>query len=568
MFGMSRSESAISRSTLKALDRSLAVIEFNPDGHILAANPNFCKAVGYEADEIIGRHHRMFVEPAYAETSDYRVFWDNLRAGRFHASEYKRLGKGGRVIWIHATYNPVFDAKGRVRKIIKFASDITSEKEKSSEFESKLNAVSRSQAVIEFTPTGQILTANENFTATVGYRLEEIVGRHHSMFVDPAYAASKEYADFWVKLASGEFVSSLARRVGKGGRKILLQASYNPVFDMSGKVTKVVKFASEITELDQIADGLSRLADRDLAVRLPNPLSPAFEKVRTDFNTTATSLGNAIGLIKASTDTVASSASEIASMSDELSRRAEQQAASLEQTSAALDQINNTVRKTAQGAKHATGTVAKARQDAEVSGDVVRDAIEAMGRIQKSSQQIASIINLIDEIAFQTNLLALNAGVEAARAGDTGRGFAVVAQEVRALAQRSANAAKEIKDLISTSHTEVESGVRLVAKTGETLNLIVERVGEIDSVVADIAAGAADQATALNEVNIAVNQMDLVTQQNAAMAQEATAAGQTLSLEAGRLADEVANFKLVGTKVSDLRRHLGASAPQVLQRAS
>ena len=568
MFGMNNSKSAVSIATLEALDRSLAVIEFDPRGNILSANANFCKAMGYEPTELAGRHHSMFVEPGFSETNEYREFWKNLGAGQFQSAEYKRVGKGGRIVWIQGSYNPVLDGKGQVQKIVKFASDVTGEKVRNAEFESKMNAVSRAQAVIEFKPTGEILTANENFLSVIGYTLDEIVGKKHSMFVDAAFASSHEYAEFWRKLNDGEFVSSLFRRVGKGGKKVWLQASYNPVFDLTGKVAKVVKFASDITELDQIAEGLSRLATKDLTATLPHPLSPAFEKLRTDFNETATALNGAMGVIRASTDVVASSAAEIATVSDELSHRAEQQAASLEETAAALHQITDTVRKTADGAKHANETVNKARHEAEVSGAVVVRAIDAMGKIQRSSQQIANIINLIDEIAFQTNLLALNAGVEAARAGDSGRGFAVVAQEVRALAQRSANAAKEIKDLISTSRTEVESGVKLVGETGETLNLIIARVGEIDAVVSDIASGAADQATALQEVNVAVNQMDQVTQQNAAMAEESTAAGQTLSVEAAKLAEEVNNFKLSSNVSNDLRRQLQRAAPHAFRRAS
>lgn len=569
MFGLSDSKGSIALATLDALGRSLAIIEFDPTGNILCANDNFCHAMGYEPAELVGRHHSMFVDPTYAESPEYREFWSSLGAGQFKSAEYRRNGKGGRMVWIQATYNPVFDSRGRVLKIVKLAADITTEKVRAAEFESKINAISRAQAVIEFTPAGEILTANDNFLKVVGYRLDEIVGRKHSMFVDPSYASTQEYADFWSKLNSGEFVSSLFRRIGKGGKNIWLQAYYNPIFDLDGKVSKVVKFASDITELDHIAQGLTCLAAKDLSVKLTVPLSPAFDKLRTDFNETAAALNEALGWICESTEVVATSAREIATISNDLSQRSEQQAASLEETAAALNQITETVRRTSQGAEKANESVSRARHEAESSGVIVSNAIDAMGRIQKSSQQIANIINLIDEIAFQTNLLALNAGVEAARAGESGRGFAVVAQEVRALAQRSANAAKEIKDLISTSRAQVESGVTLVGETGEALHQIVERVGEIDLVVAAIATGASEQATALHEVNIAIRQMDQVTQQNAAMAEESTAAGQTLSAEAARLARQVGNFKLADTaRIAETRRKPHDAAPQAFRRAS
>jgi methyl-accepting chemotaxis protein len=235
---------------------------------------------------------------------------------------------------------------------------------------------------------------------------------------------------------------------------------------------------------------------------------------------------------------------EISTASNDLSRRTEQQASSLEETAAALDEITATVKKAAEGATHARKVVAGTKEDAERSGEVVRKAVEAMGGIEKSSQQIGQIIGVIDEIAFQTNLLALNAGVEAARAGDAGRGFAVVASEVRALAQRSAEAAKEIKALISTSTTQVGEGVQLVAETGKSLESIMSKVAEINTVVSDIAAGAQEQATGLQQVNTAVNEMDKVTQQNAAMAEEATAAGRSLAQEAETLTSLVAQFRL------------------------
>jgi methyl-accepting chemotaxis protein len=257
-----------------------------------------------------------------------------------------------------------------------------------------------------------------------------------------------------------------------------------------------------------------------------------------------TTLQDTMKTVAGNTATIRSGAVEISSASDDLSRRTEQQAASLEETAAALDEITATVKKTADSSKYATTVVSSAKADAEQSGEVVNKAVIAMGGIEKSSQEISQIIGVIDEIAFQTNLLALNAGVEAARAGDAGRGFAVVASEVRALAQRSATAAKEIKTLISTSGQQVKAGVDLVGETGKALGRIVIQVNEINGIVADIAASAQEQATALHEVNSAVNQMDQVTQQNAAMVEEATAASQSLSQETDELARLVGKFQV------------------------
>jgi methyl-accepting chemotaxis protein len=296
--------------------------------------------------------------------------------------------------------------------------------------------------------------------------------------------------------------------------------------------------------VSSLADALEKLSKGDLVLRLSTPFSAEYEKLRTDFNAAMETLQQTMKAIAANTHGVRSGAGEITQASDDLSRRTEQQAASLEETAAALDQITATVRRTAENANNARSEVAAAKSDAERSGQVVRETVTAMTGIESSSKQIGNIIGVIDEIAFQTNLLALNAGVEAARAGDAGRGFAVVATEVRALAQRSAEAAKEIKSLISASSQQVDSGVKLVAETGRALERIVAQVLKLNELVGDIAASAQEQATGLNEVNTAVNQMDQVTQQNAAMVEQATAASHSLSGEAEELSRLVGQFKI------------------------
>ncbi|MEO8113387.1 MAG: HAMP domain-containing methyl-accepting chemotaxis protein [Phenylobacterium sp.] len=296
--------------------------------------------------------------------------------------------------------------------------------------------------------------------------------------------------------------------------------------------------------METLAGGLSRLSAGDLSQRLADAFPAEFEQTRTDFNSAVDSLSEAMAAITTSSGGIRGGASEIGQASDDLSRRTEQQAASLEQTAAALDAITDNVRKTAVGANHAREVVTTAKQDAELSAQVVRDAVAAMSEIEQSSAQVGQIIGVIDEIAFQTNLLALNAGVEAARAGDAGKGFAVVASEVRALAQRSADAAKEIKTLISDSSRQVEAGVKLVGETGVALERIQAQVLDIDTVVSEIAASAAEQATGLAEVNIAITQMDTTTQQNAAMVEQATAAAHSLTQETDELVRLVGRFEV------------------------
>jgi methyl-accepting chemotaxis protein len=456
------------------------------------------------------------------------------------------------------------------------------------EAEGMIAAFNRSQAVIEFSLDGTIIKANQNFLDAMGYTADEIVGRHHRLFVPADEVSKPEYKEFWAILNRGEFLANKYLRLGKGGREVWIQATYNPILDADGKPVKVVKFATDVTEIEldrkrrlqeqqaaharqeqamaAIGAGLSAVAAGDLMARIDGDFPSEYARLQTDFNAAIASLAEAMGAIIGATRSIDGATAEIAQAADDLSRRTEQQAASLEETAAALDELTATVKRTAEGAKEARDVVGAARTDAEASGQVVGEAVAAMGQIEQSSAQISQIIGVIDEIAFQTNLLALNAGVEAARAGDAGRGFAVVASEVRALAQRSAEAAKEIKALISASTEQVAQGVGLVGKTGDALQRIVSQVGRITGLVSEIAASAQEQATGLQEVNTAVNQMDQMTQQNAAMVEESTAASQALAQDAGELTRLISRFSVAGAAAHSTPARRPAAPPPRMAR--
>ena len=475
----------------------------------------------------------------------------------------------------------------------------------------KMAALDRTQAVIEFNMDGTIITANQNFLSCLGYSLEELKGQHHRMFTDPGYVNSGEYAAFWAKLNRGEYDTGVYRRLGKGGKEIWIQASYNPILDANGKPYKVVKFATDITGnkmaqneveklikaaaagelskridterfegaskelttsfnqlLDAVAtplheaqDVLTSLAACDLTKSMTGSYQGEFEQMKSSLNTALHRLTDTVSVVREAVEAVTTGAEEINKGSQDLSQRTSEQASALEETSASMEEMTSTVKQNADNAKQANQLAASARDIADKGGAVTNRAVAAMGEINKSSKKIADIITVIDEIAFQTNLLALNAAVEAARAGEHGRGFAVVAAEVRNLAQRSATAAKEIKGLINESIQRVSDGSDLVNQSGKTLEEIVSAVKRVSDIIAEITAASQEQASGIDQVNKAIMQMDETTQQNAALVEETTSASQVMQQQANSLLAQVAVFKVRAVSdeqkaaVSDVAAH-------------
>jgi methyl-accepting chemotaxis protein len=551
---------------LKAISKIQGVIEFDLKGNILAVNENFINVTGYTEKEIVGNHHSMFVDAAYKSSKEYKDFWDRLGSGEADEGVYKRIGKNGAEVWLQASYNPIFGLDGKAFKVVKYATDITKIQQKAADFSGQLSAIGKVMGIIEFDLKGNITAVNDNFASATGYSEQEIVGNHHSMFIDAVYKASPEYKAFWDKLGSGVADAGQYKRIGKGGKEIWLQASYNPILDASGKPFKVVKYATDITEQHKASAALDAAVQEtqhviesakvgDLTSRVPlegksGPIASLCDGV----NALMDKMTEVLLSVREAGETINTAAGEISTGNNDLSQRTEQQASSLEETASSMEQLSSTVKQNAENAKQANQLAAAASGVAVKGGQVVGDVVTTMSEINSSARKIEDIISVIDGIAFQTNILALNAAVEAARAGEQGRGFAVVAGEVRNLAQRSASAAKEIKELISDSVSKVQEGTRLVENAGSTMTEIVSSVQRVTDIMGEISAASSEQSAGIDQVNNAITSMDEVTQQNAALVEEAAAAAESLVDQAISLMEVVGNFKLKGSAVQQERR--------------
>ncbi len=531
-----------------AINRSQAVIEFKMDGTIITANQNFLDAMGYGLDEIQGKHHQMFAPPELRGSEAYKAFWASLNRGEFQAGEYKRVGKGGREVWIQASYNPVMDNAGKPVKVIKFATDITEKKIRGMEDAGKIAAIGRAQAVIEFNLDGSIITANENFLATVGYRLDEIQGKHHQIFVSPAERDSAAYREFWAKLGRGEYEAAEYKRFGKGGKEVWILASYNPILDEAGKPFKVVKFASDITAdklktanyagqieaigksqaviefgmdgnvltananfLGALGYSLAEIQGKHHSMFVPSDQrdgesyrafwaalnrgefqSGEFERVgkggkqvwiQASYNPIRDLNGKPFKVVKYASDTTAQVLARM---------RSEKVRGMMESVAAGAEELNASVREI-------SAAMSKSRDTALTAVEQVESADQQAQRLSEAAESMSSIVQLIGDITGQINLLALNATIESARAGEAGRGFAVVASEVKNLA----NQAKQATDKI-----EQEIG-NLNGISGDVvgaLGSIKKAIQEVSEYVTSTAAAVEEQSTVTSEMSNGMQQ--------------------------------------------------------------
>jgi len=583
-------------SQIKAIAKAQAVIEFDMDGMIITANDNFLSVLGYSLDEIQGQHHSMFVEPSYKESSEYRAFWAKLNRGEFESNQYKRLGKDGKVVWIDASYNPIFDENGKPVKIVKYASDITAQQILSGDnqrikialdnastnvmvADADLNIVYMNKTLIKMMQQSEpdlrktlpnfnaskLIGTNidvfhknpahqrgilKNLTATVNTNIK-VGAFDFNLIVNPVTDANGEqlgtvveWKDMTEELAIEEEINMVVNAAAAGDftKRVSTEDKEGFMLSLANNMNTIGINTQAAT--DDLARVLSGLAKGNLTEKIEAAYEGTFDLLKNSSNETAAQLMNIVSQVNQSAAEVATASAELSTGSDDLSRRTEAQASSLEETAASMEELAVTVKQNSENAEDANKLAEQSREMANDGGEIAKQAVEAMSVIEDSSQKVSDIIGVIDDLAFQTNLLALNAAVEAARAGEAGKGFAVVAEEVRTLAQRSAQASNEIKSLITSSNTQVKNGVELVNKAGASLSEIRGSIAQVAEIVAEIASASSEQAQGIDEVNVAIAEMDDMTQQNSSLVEQSTASARVLEGQATEMQRLMSFFKI------------------------
>ncbi len=582
---------------IEAINKSQAVIEFDLNGIILMANENFLKLMGYSWDEIKGKHHSMFVDEAYKQSAEYQAFWDKLGRGEFETAEFRRFAKGGRQVWIQASYNPIMDADGKPFKVVKLASDVTAQKIKTVNQESQLDAINKSQAVIEFDMQGHVLSANDNFLNLMGYSLEEIKGAHHNIFVDEEYKSSAAYNVFWEKLNRGEFEMAEFKRIAKDGHAVWIQASYNPIFDIEGKPFKVVKFATDVSEkklaeqeiemlvkelqtrIKVYSNFIERVAEGDLTEVLEVTGDDDIAMLGRNLVEMTQGLSNiAKNIIEASRH-ISISMDRLNESSVTQASGAAEQATAVTEIGSIVEEIKQTSQQTLEKATSLGESAERTSKEGDKGREVIRKVLEAMGVLQEKMQQIsATILSLsektqqvgeiteaVSDIAKQSKMLALNASIEAAKAGESGKGFAVVADEVKDLAERSQGATENVQNILQDIKKTAERAV-MVTEDGtksvdanleqaEAAGSIIESLGDVIQETSmaskQIVSAVREESVGIEQVVTSIHEIDKTTAQFSETTDETKQTVTALNEVAERLEESAAKYKIKQDETKD-----------------
>lgn len=577
---------------MNAINASTAYIEFNPDGSIIKANDLFLKTVKYTADEIEGKHHRIFCDSNFVNSKEYAQFWNSLRNGTNQSGEFKRKAKDGSDVWLQANYTPVKDEKGNVVKVIKLCTDISAQKIKNLDYQGQLDAIGRSNAVIEFAMDGTIINANDNFLKVSGYSLNEIVGKHHRIFVPSEFARSIDYKQMWDQLNRGEFLVGTFTRINKQGQEIYIQASYNPIVDLDGKPVKVVKYALDMTEVIRVIKAMSK---GDLSQRCD--ISADNGGLTAEINKTLENLNSVLSNISQASDVVAKSSdllqkktddmkrntTEVATAISQMAKGAQDQASRTDESSKLVNHVMTSSNEMERKANLINQAADKGLQSSNQGMRTVKTLVYNMTGIKESAGQTAQSINVltkrteeigrtlnvITDIASQTNLLALNAAIEAARAGDAGRGFAVVAEEIRKLAEDSRRSAVEIEKIIS----DVQKDTQAAGKAIETMESSVKEgnksSAEAEVIFQEIAKSSEETFSASKEIQSAtITQKDSIStvvknfEQIVVVSEETAAGTQQVASSSQQMSAGMIEIAKAGDELSAVAAELQAGLQQ------